>query len=56
MEYLIAFDDGRFAGYSGYVQEYPDARLFTSKRAAETFARTFNAPYTVVSTEEYAAQ
>lgn len=54
MTYVIVFDDRRFAGFCGYVREYPDARLFTNKREAEKYARTFNSPSTVTSTEEYA--
>jgi hypothetical protein len=55
-EYVVAFDDGSFIGWSlWYVWEYPDAKLFSNKQVAEEAARKYNKPYTVTPTEEYQA-
>jgi hypothetical protein len=48
MKYVVYFDDGRMLGNDGrYVREFPDAKQFTSKRAAEEAAKKKNADYTI---------
>jgi hypothetical protein len=48
MKYVVYFDDGRMLGDNGrYVREFPDAKQFTSKRAAEEAAKKKNADYTI---------
>jgi len=46
--YVIYFDDGTMLGENGrYVREFPDAKQFASKAAAERAARSKNKPATI---------
>lgn len=47
--YVVYFDDGTMLGTEPkrYVREFPDARKFTSKRAAEAAMNAVSKPGTV---------
>ncbi len=56
MRYVVYFDDGTMLGKAAngmkrYVREFPDALLFSSKRAAEAAVRYMNKPHTVEPVE-----
>jgi hypothetical protein len=52
--YIVVFDDGRFLGHGRWpVREFPDAKLFTSKSAAERASRKVNLPSTVALASDY---
>lgn len=54
MEFIVLSNDGRFVTNNcGLSFEYPEARLFDSKREALAVARSMPAGY-VKSVEEYA--